>query len=247
MDDQEDRQEVKKEENKKTIKVVIISVFCTLLFVAILLLVVLFGLKKCTRESNNSSNNSYAERFDNKKLDSVFKSVVSNQRKINAGEEIVPKEVVAVTYSLSNDNSKFNLSITMTTVDDKMFFYEATNCGYKSSVTGYDDFISYLLSEDEDQNLVFMYDGVVTLDKEDIVTSDVVNINKPNPHFKISKNTSEVRHISGYYSEDNNYYIYSRLEYSDNDNPLGDNKGTLIDDSSLLYGYYLRLSGVITD
>ena len=45
--------------------------------------------------------------------------------------------------------------------------------------------------------------------------------------------------------QDNKYYVYDKLKYTDQNNPLGNNEGTLIDDTSLLYGHYLILSGVI--
>ena len=50
------------------------------------------------------------------------------------------------------------------------------------------------------------------------------------------------KHISGYYSEDNKFYVYPKLGYSNANNPLGNNQGITIDDTSLLYGYYLYLS-----
>ena len=53
-----------------------------------------------------------------------------------------------MTYDTSSDN-KFNLSIIMTTVDNKIFFYDVINYSYKDNVTGYDNLITYLLSNDE--------------------------------------------------------------------------------------------------
>ena len=128
-----------------------------------------------------------------------------------------------------------------------MFFYSATNCSYKNNVTSYDNLVTYLLSNDEDQDLIFFGEGEISLSYEDINLVEVVNVNKPNARFTVSKTPSDIKHISGYCYEDNKYYVYNRLEYTDQNNPLGNEQGTLIDDNSLLYGYYLRLSGVITD
>ena len=50
------------------------------------------------------------------------------------------------------------------------------------------------------------------------------------------------KHISGYYYGDNKFYVYPKLDYSDANNPWGNNKGLTIDDTSLQYGYYLYLS-----
>ena len=253
--EQQEQQEQKKEENKKTLKTVITSVICTLLFIIILLLLILLGLKKCMGpvpdigDSSNNGNTSsqYVEIYDNKTLDNVFKKIVKEQRRIDTQDDvvdlIVPKDVIAVTCS-ENDN-KFNLSITLTTEDNRMFFYSVNNCAYKEEVTGYDNLITYLLSNDEDQNHIFMGYGDIILDTANVTTAEVINTNKPNPHFATSMTPSSVKYISGYYYQDNKYYVYDRLEYTDQNNPLGNNEGTLVDDTSLLYGYYLRLSGVI--
>ena len=247
--DQQDKQEQKednKEKHKQTLKVAVTSSICTLLLIIIILLLVILGLKKCGPTTNKGNTSSqYVEVYDNKTLNNVFKTIVKEQRKIDADEDIVPKDIIAVTYS-TIDN-KFNLSITMATEDNKIFFYSATNCSYKDNVTGYDNLVTYLLSNDEDQDLIFFGEGEISLSYEDINLVEVVNINKPNARFTVSKTPSDIKHISGYYYEDNKYYVYNRLEYTDQNNPLGNEQGTLIDDSSLLYGYYLRLSGIITD
>ena len=252
--DQQDKQEQKegnKEKRKQTLKVAIASSICTLLLIIVILLLVILGLKKCGPTTNKGSSTSdnissqYVEIYDNKTLDNVLKTIVKKQRKIDAEEDIVPKDIVAVTYSTSDN--KFNLSITMTTEDNKIFFYSVANCVYKDNVTGYDNLVTYLLSNDEDQDLIFFGEGEISLSYEDINLVEVVNINKPNARFTVSKTPSDIKHISGYYYEDNKYYVYNRLEYTDQNNPLGNEQGTLIDDSSLLYGYYLRLSGIITD
>ena len=252
--DQQDKREQKKdnkEKRKQTIKVAITSSICTLLLIIIILLLVILGLKKCEpttnkgSSSNDNTSSQYVEVYDNKTLNNVFKTIVKEQRKIDADEDIVPKDIIAVTYS-TIDN-KFNLSITMTTEDNNIFFYSVANCVYKDNVTGYDNLVTYLLSNDENQDLIFFGEGEISLSYEDINLVEVVNINKPNARFTVSKTPSDIKHISGYYYEDNKYYVYHRLEYTDQNNPLGNEQGTLIDDSSLLYGYYLRLSGVITD
>ena len=252
LDNKEDNQEEKeiaKEGSKKSIKTIVISATCTLLFIIILILLLLLGLKKCAPVANSSSSSpssGYTEIYDNKKLNNVFKEIVKNQRKIDTADAdiISPKEVIAVTYLESNN--KFNLDIIISTEDNRVFFYKANNCAYKADVTGYDNLVTYLLSNDEDQTLIFMGDGDISLEEENI-TTEVITTNKPNAHFLTSVSPTSEKHISGYYYQDNKYYVYNRLEYTDLNNPLGDNEGTLIDDTSLLYGCYLKLSGVITD
>ena len=132
--DQQDKQEQKEDDKKKrkqTLKVAITSSICTLLLVIIILLLVILGLKKCGPTTDKGSalnvntSSQYVEIYDNKTLNNVFKTIVKEQRKIDAEENIVPKDIIAVTYSTLNN--KFNLSITMTTEDNKIFFYSVTN------------------------------------------------------------------------------------------------------------------------
>ena len=263
--DKQDKQEVKeqkKEENKKTLKTVITSVICTLLFIIILLLLILLGLKKCMGrvpdigDSSNNDNTSseYVEIYDNVTLNDVFKKIVSKHLFINFDENKEMSDVIAVTYT-DNYPNKFDLSITACT-EDEVFFYSITNCVYQNNVDGYDNLVTYLLKQDkaEPQHLVFMSDSEigdldfsVDLSRVNKNTAEVINTNKPDSHFVTSMTPSSVKYISGYYYQDNKYYVYDRLEYTDQNNPLGNNEGTLIDDTSLLYGYYLRLSGIITN
>ena len=260
LEQREQKQEVKeqkKEENKKTLKTVITSVICTLLFIIILLLLILLGLKKCVARLGDSSNNDntsseYVEIYDNVTLNDVFKKIVSKHLFINFGEDKEMSDIIAVTYT-DNYPNKFDLSITACT-EDEVFFYSITNCVYQNNVDGYDNLVTYLLKQDkaEPQHLVFMSDSEigdldfsVDLSRANKNTAEVITTNKANSHFVTSITPSSVKYISGYYYQDNKYYVYDKLEYTDQNNPLGNNEGTLIDDTSLLYGYYLRLSGVI--
>lgn len=258
VEQEQDQQEQKKEENKKTLKTVVTSVICTLLFVIILLLLILLGLKKCGArvpdlgDSSNNENTSskYVEIYDNVTLNDVFKKIVSKHLFINFDENKEMNDIIAVTYT-DNYPNKFDLSITACT-DDEVFFYTITHCVYQTNVDGYDNLVTYLLKQNTADHLVFMTDSEdgdldfsVDLNRANKTTAEVITTNKANPHFVTSMTPSSVKYISGYYYQDNKYYVYDRLEYTDQNNPLGNNEGTLIDDASLLYGYYLRLSGTI--
>ena len=257
QEQKQEQKEQKKEETKKTLKTVVTSVICTLLFIITLLLLILLGLKKCAPhgdigDSSNNENTSsqYAEIYDNVTLNDVFKKIVSKHLFINFDENKEMNNVIAVTYT-DNYPNKFDLSITAST-EDEVFFYTITNCVYQTNVDGYDNLVAYLLKQNTADHLVFMSDSeegdldfYVDLSRANKTTAEVINTNKPNPHFATSMTPSSVKYISGYYYQDNNYYVYDRLEYTDQNNPLGNNDGTLVDDTSLLYGYYLRLSGVI--
>ena len=259
VEQKQEAKEQKKKENKKTLKTVVTSVICILLFIIILLLLILLGLKKCGSrlDLGNSSNNEntsseYVEIYDNVTLNDVFKKIVNKHLFINFDENKEMNDVIAVTYR-DNYPNKFDLSITACT-DDEVFFYSITNCVYQNNVDGYDNLVTYLLKQDTVNHLVFMADSEigdidfhVDLDRANKTTAEVVATNKPNPHFVTSMTLSSVKYISGYFYQDNKYYVYDKLEYTDQNNPLGNNEGTLIDDTSLLYGYYLRLSGAYTD
>ena len=254
-----EQKEQKKEENKKTLKTVVTSVICTLLFIIILLLLILLGLKKCSGHldlgnSSNDENTSseYVEIYDNVTLNDVFKKIVNKHLFINFDENKEMNDVIAVIYK-DNYPNKFDLSITAST-DDEVFFYSITNCVYQTNVDEYDNLVTYLLKQNTVDHLVFMSDSEegdldfsVDLNRANKNTAEVITTNKPDSHFVTSMTPSSVKYISGYYYQDNKYYVYDRLEYTDQNNPLGNNEGTLINDTSLLYGYYLRLSGIITN
>jgi len=257
-----EQEEQKQEENKKTLKTVITSVICTLLFIIILLLLILLGLKKCMgrvqdigdSSNNESTSSEYVEIYDYVALNNVFKKIVNKHLFINFDESKEMSDVIAVTYT-DNYPNKFNLSITACT-EDEVFFYSITNCVYQNNIDGYDNLVTYLLKQDkaEPQHLVFMSDSEagdldfsVDLTRANKTSAEVINTNKPNSHFITSMTPSSVKYISGYYYQDNKYYVYDRLEYTDQNNPLGNKEAILIEETSLLYGYYLRLSGVITD
>ena len=236
------------EEHKKTLKTIVISVICTLLFIIVILLLVLFCLMKCKSDTGNSSNIStsseYVEIYDSNKLDNVFKSIVKKHANISFSEDIEVKDVVAVTYS-DNYPTNFDLSITVTT-NDKVYYYSITHGLYDDSIDGYDNLMTYLLNKDND--LLFIGEGDpsdeaydLSLIKEDI-TNEVVVTNKQYSSFVTSISPTSDKHISGYYCEDNKFYVYPKLDYSDADNPFGNNQGIMIDNTSLLYGYYLFLS-----
>ena len=238
----------KVEEHKKTLKTIVISVICTLLFIIVVLLLVLFCLMKCKSDTGNSSNTStsseYVEIYDSNKLDNVFKSIVKKHANISFSEDIEVKDVIAVTY-IDNYPTNFDLSITVST-DDKVYFYSITHGTYDNSIEGYDNLFSYLLNTNND--LLFIGEGDpsdaaydLSLIKEDL-TSEVVVTNKQKSSFVVSISPTSDKHISGYYCEDNKFYVYTKLDYSDADNPFGNNQGIMIDNTSLLYGYYLFLS-----
>ena len=240
--DEQEQQEQKKEATKKSLKAIVGSATCLLLFIIILLLLLLLGLKKCTNNvSSSSSEEAPVEIYDNKKLNNVFKDIIKNHAKIEHDVDINPEQIIAVTYVDDYPNT-FDLSISAV-ADDKVYYFSLIGCDYQINIIGYDNLITYLLHEGQD--CIFMGEGqgpgfVLNMEIEDKNTTEVINVNKPESHFITSKSPANIKHISGYYMQDNKFYVYQRLEYSDNNNPLVNNEGILIDDSSLLYGYYFR-------
>lgn len=224
----EDKQE-NKEEKKSTLKRVLgILIILDLLLVIILL--ILFGLKSC--KSNNSSTSSIesssSERYDSDELDGVFKKIVKTQMDDYGFDEDSLLNVVAVSYV--DNSSSFDLTISVIS-STKVYIYKIENSGYQ----GYDNFVSFLLVNNNNTPL----NGVVSLNKLTI-SNDAVTTSKSNNHYAVGKNDLEEKYLSGYYYDENGYYIYQKL-LLDNTDPFTKQESQIINSDDLLYSYYQRL------
>ena len=152
--DKQEQKEERQEERKKTLKTVITSAICTLLFVVILLLLVILCLKNCSPRPNNDNSSSSSEpeptwtEYDNPKLTNVFKEIVNTYLDFNMGETKVLKDVMMVDYSDNKEQTKFDLSICVTsnTEEKYVYYYEVENKSY----AGFTDPFTFLLDEHTD-------------------------------------------------------------------------------------------------
>ena len=235
-----DNKKQNKEDNKdkkKTLKTVIISVISTLLFIIILLLIILLCLKNCSKQNNSGINNSGSSgpryNYDNELLDDKFKKIVNYEREFYTYEE-EPTEVVSVSY-LDNYPNNFTLNI-VTKATDKVYLYNIKDCSYTGDKSSYDNCISYILSVDINGRL----NGDVNLDKNTLENISI-NTSKSSYKFIISKSLTDNYYLSGFYYENNEFFIFNNRLYSEGNDPflgVGDQRVTIEDP---LYGYYQNI------
>ena len=241
--EQQDKQEQKEEcqeERKKTLKTVITSVICTLLFVVILLLLVILCLKNCSNRNNNnntSSSNSTSEptwtEYDNASLNSVFKKLVSNQVYVDMGTDNPPDVDSIVAVSYSDSGTLFTLNVDAK-IGSNLYYYSATNVSY----SGHPNFVEYLLTLNLNTDLPLIEGdpyGVSLL-----AISNEKLTNEKSTSYVIT-NSATNKYLSGYYFENNQYYVYQKVELNNTDS-FPSLASQTIDVSSPLYSYYRFLN-----
>ena len=234
-EDKQEQKEEKKEESKKAIKNVVISSICVLLFIVILLLLILLGLKNCSKGANNSSSNNQSSSqkydYDNTKLNDVFKKLVFNQVYADMGTDNPIDNIVAVTYS--DSDSLFTLNIDAK-IGNNIYYYFVNNASY----CGYATCVDYLLTLNLNNNLPL-------LEGEDygaslLPISNEKLTNEKSASYVISESATN-KYLSGYYFENNQYYVYQKVELNNTDAfPIEASK--VIDIDNPLFGYYKELS-----
>ena len=235
--DKEVVKEEKKEQGKRDLKLVITSIVATLLFIIILLLLILLGLKKCARDNNGTLPNSSSEPdssikydYDVNKIDDVFKKIVKNQLLVDGFDEDPLKDVISVTYS--DTTSTFNLNIEVRS-DTKVYYFRLSNYPY----SGFDNFVPYLLSLDLNTKLS-LNEGSISLDTY-FPTLETITTGKQCKYLISSNMSGTTKYFSGYYYQDNQYYIYQHQELTSN--PFSEISNQVINIDSPLYGYYQKL------
>ena len=223
-----------KEKRKSTLKTIIITVIVTLLIVILILFLTIFCLKNCS--SNNNKNNSGDTPIDterNNKITDIFKDIVKKQLDIDGFDLDELETISAVTY---NDNypTSFDLNI-VSISDDSVYYYSSANNTYPTNVEGYDNFLSYLLIDETSHIL----NGEISLNKLNLV-NERITTNKSDYKYIISKASNEDRYLSGFYYEDNNFFIYYK-HLLINDDPFIGVGDQLINNTSPLYDYYRGL------
>ena len=233
---QQSQQKEKEQDKKKyTLKVVITTVIATLLLIAILLLCVLFGLKNCSGHSkDNTSSELSIDTERNNKITDVFKDIVNKQMTFDGYDADELKSVVAITYEDSYP-TKFNLNIIVNS-DSKVYYYYASDVNYPDNKDGYDNFVSYLLKEDNNHIL----DGNISLSVLD-KTNASFNTSKSSYKAVISKDIGDNKYLSGFTYEDNSFFIYQKRLLTEGEDPfngVGDQK---VSSDSPLFDYYRGL------
>ncbi|MBO7573827.1 MAG: hypothetical protein J6T25_03525 [Bacilli bacterium] len=230
---EQDNKEQKKKQAKRDLKIVIASVIGTLLFIVILLLLVLLGLKKCNNNSSDpQSSNSSSIKYDYgvNKIDEVFKGIVKNQLVVDGFDEDILTDVVSVTYS--DISTSFDLNIEVRS-ESKVYYYRLSNYPY----SGFDNFVPYLLSLDLDTKLS-LDEGTISLDTY-LPTSETITTDKECRYLISSNMSGTDKYFSGFYYQNNEYYIYqNKILIS---NPFSETSNQVIGLDSPLYGYFQKL------
>ena len=230
---EQDNKEQKKKQANRDLKIVIASVIGTLLFIVILLLLVLLGLKKCNNNSSDpQSSNSSSIKYDYgvNKIDEVFKGIVKNQLVVDGFDEDILTDVVSVTYS--DISTSFDLNIEVRS-ESKVYYYRLSNYPY----SGFDNFVPYLLSLDLDTKLS-LDEGTISLDTY-LPTSETITTDKECRYLISSNMSGTDKYFSGFYYQNNEYYIYqNKILIS---NPFSETSNQVIGLDSPLYGYFQKL------
>ena len=237
-EDKQNNKEVKEQDNddkKKTLKTVITTIICTLLFIIILLLLILLGLKKCARDnsglpSSSEPDSSIKYDYDVNKIDDVFKKIVENQLIVDGFDEDPLKDVISVTYS--DTTTSFNLNIEVRS-DTKVYYYRLSNYPY----SGFDNFVPYLLSLDLNTKLS-LDEGSISLDTY-LPTLETITTDKQCKYLISTNMSGTTKYFSGYYYQDNQYFIYQHQELTSN--PFSEISNQVINLDSPLYGYYREI------
>ena len=231
MDDKELEQQDKQEEKEEKKPVVkrIVGIFILVDLIVVIILLLLFGLKNCKSNSgvSSSSTTSSSQRYDSLELDSVFKKIVKTQMDDYLIEDEL-KHVVVVSYV--DNSTSFDLTISVAS-DSKAYIYKVTNNEYQ----GYEDFVSYLLANNNDIPL----SGNVTLDTLTL-TDELVTTSKSNTRYVVGSALTDEKYLTGYYYDDSGYHIYNK-SLLDGSDPFSKQENQLIGGNDLLYDYYQSL------
>ena len=168
-------------------------------------MIVLLGLKKCNKDNSGlpfnsgSSSSSIKYDYDVNKIDDVFKKIVKNQLIVDGFDEDPLKDVISVTYS--DATTSFNLNIEVRS-DTRVYYYRLSNYPY----SGFDNFVRYLLSLDLNTKLS-INEGSISLDTY-LPTLETITTDKQCKYLISSNMSGTTKYFSGYYYQDNQYYIY---------------------------------------
>ena len=207
----------------------------------ILLLLVILCLKNCSNRNNNNNNTSSSNNtsepiwteYDNVSLNNVFKKLVSNQVYVDMGTENPPDidSIVAVSYS--DSGTLFTLNIDAK-IGNNLYYYSATNVSYSD----HPNFVEYLLTLNLNTN-----NPLIEGDPYGVSLLAISNeklTNEKSSSYVIT-NSATNKYLSGYYFENNQYYVYQKVELNNTDS-FPSVASQTIDVNSPLYSYYRFLN-----
>lgn len=230
QEQKEDNQE-KKEEKKSTVKKIVAILIILDLLVAIIL-VLLFVFKGCSSSNkgntSSSSEPTHSERYNISNLDNVFKKIIKTSLDDYGVSDDINR-IYAVTYIDNRlSNKTFNLEITASGNDNHFYYLSISNGKYEADNK---ELIPYLLDLSS-----YNIDGDIDLMTYEVI-NETINTSKTDNKYVIVKSNTDNKYLSGYYYENNAYYIYPRKELLNNSDPFL-NEGVKATSEDLLFDYY---------
>ena len=220
-------------ENKKSLikRILTIFVFIDIIVGVVFLICYFNGCNPFKRNASASSLVSSAiDTTDYQQVDANLKHIVEHQMELDGFEDEPIQSVVAVTYTLRDGNTGFNLMISAIS-PSYLYNLKVEGVQYKE---GTDTVVSYLLCNNE-------IEGATNLYREQITGEHVI---VPNGRYIISVPISgTTEHKTGYELIDNNYHVRQLIEYKTNDSGVTEGYQTVIIEPDMpLYNYYRYLN-----
>ena len=222
------KKEQSQNDEQKGKKIVRILIALTIVVIDLCLtigFIVYFGNRNNKQTTSSSSKSSLVP---DTSLTDNFKQLVVSELVLNGFDTDVVRDIVSITYM--DDAHTFDLYITASS-DTHVYYYSLENVSY----SGYDNFVSYLKASNND-NIV----GDTSVEVNDIV--DITASTDKHAYYKISKDITNQRYISGYYLINNEYRVYKKHPYIDDVDPFDKAADQIIKEGDALYTYYLGLN-----
>ena len=189
-------------------------------------------LKGCTpfNKASSISSSSVVDTTDYQKIDNNLKHIVEHQMELDGFEDEPIQSVVAVTYTLRDGNTGFNLMISAIS-SSYLYNLKIEGVQYKE---GTDTVVSYLLCNNE-------IEGATNLYREQITGEHVL---VPTGRYIISVPISgTTEHKTGYELIDNNFHVRQLIGYSkDSSGEFNGYQTVVFEEGQPFYNYYRYLN-----
>ena len=181
-------------------------------------------------ESSIEESSSYT--IDSKvfELEDTFKTLVNYHMTVmDFDEKDKAENLVTITYQ--DNGSSFDLSILAESVHANVILFDVKQCQYD----GFANFMEYLL--DPNRSDYLDADNTISLlvfDRNTVLTS------KKQYKYLCYRNQLTDHYFSGFYYENNQFYLYQKREFN-NEDPFDSEADQIINKDDLLYDFYRYL------
>ena len=218
-------------ENKRPLLRRILAVFVIIdVIVGVVFLICYFNGCSPFNKNTSSSISSAIDTTDYQLVDTNLKKIVEHQMELDGFEDEPIQSVVAVTYTLRDGNTGFNLMISAIS-SSYLYNLKIEGVQYKE---GTDTIVSYLLCNNE-------IEGATNLYREQITGEHVL---VPTGRYIISVPISgTTEHKTGYELIDNNFHVRQLIGYSkDSSGEFNGYQTVVFEEGQPFYNYYRYLN-----